>query len=67
MMSRLFRAHGELCASHPWEVIVATLTLTVCMLTVERRGMGGATPVDHQQTCHWRQNCVGMEVRNYYI
>lgn len=34
MFSRVFRAHGDFCASHPWEVIVATLTLTACMLSV---------------------------------
>lgn len=60
MMGRLFLAHGEMCAAHPWEVIVATLTLTVCMLTVEPRA--AALPVDQQDTCHWRQNCVGIEV-----
>ncbi|XP_032595854.1 3-hydroxy-3-methylglutaryl-coenzyme A reductase isoform X2 [Drosophila grimshawi] len=35
MIGRLFRAHGEFCASHPWEVIVAMLTITACMLTVD--------------------------------
>ncbi|XP_055906052.1 3-hydroxy-3-methylglutaryl-coenzyme A reductase [Eupeodes corollae] len=46
MIGRLFRAHGEFCASHPWEVIVALLTLTACMLTVDRGstlGTDGAT------------------------
>ncbi|ENN81135.1 hypothetical protein D910_01964 [Dendroctonus ponderosae] len=37
MASRLFRVHGEFCTNHPWEVIVATLTLTACMLTVEQQ------------------------------
>lgn len=37
MASRLFRIHGEFCTNHPWEVIVATLTLTACMLTVEQQ------------------------------
>ncbi|XP_066158116.1 3-hydroxy-3-methylglutaryl-coenzyme A reductase-like isoform X2 [Euwallacea fornicatus] len=37
MVSRLFLAHGEFCTNHPWEVIVATLTLTACMLTVDRQ------------------------------
>lgn len=37
MAPHLFRAHGEFCASHPWEVIVATLTLTACFVTVERQ------------------------------
>lgn len=31
----VFKVHGEFCASHPWEVIVATLTLTACILSVE--------------------------------
>lgn len=36
-MKSLFRAHGEFCVSHPWEVIVTTLTLTVCMLTMDQQ------------------------------
>lgn len=36
MIGRFFRAHGEFCASHPWEVIVALLTITACMLTVDK-------------------------------
>ncbi|XP_044765222.1 3-hydroxy-3-methylglutaryl-coenzyme A reductase-like isoform X2 [Coccinella septempunctata] len=35
MSSRLFRMHGNFCTSHPWEVIVATLTMTACMMTVD--------------------------------
>jgi len=31
---KVFRNHGEFCASQPWEVIVATLTFLVCILTV---------------------------------
>ncbi|XP_049826676.1 3-hydroxy-3-methylglutaryl-coenzyme A reductase isoform X2 [Aethina tumida] len=37
MASRIFRAHGEFCATHPWEVIVATLTLTACMFTMDQQ------------------------------
>ncbi|CAH1158637.1 unnamed protein product [Phyllotreta striolata] len=37
MWARFFSAHGEFCASHPWEVIVATLTLTACMLTLDQQ------------------------------
>lgn len=33
-MARFFRAHGRFCASHPWEVIVTTVTLTVCVLSM---------------------------------
>lgn len=29
-----FGVHGRFCASHPWEVIVTTVTLTVCVLSV---------------------------------
>ncbi|XP_041465666.1 3-hydroxy-3-methylglutaryl-coenzyme A reductase [Lytechinus variegatus] len=34
MLSRLFLAQGRFCSSHPWEVIVCTLTLTICMLSM---------------------------------
>ncbi|KAL3285587.1 hypothetical protein HHI36_000117 [Cryptolaemus montrouzieri] len=33
--SKLFKKYGELCATHPWEVIVAVLTLTTIFLTVD--------------------------------
>ena len=36
-LSSYFRRHGQLCASHQWEVIVSTVTFTVCMLTVNER------------------------------
>ena len=62
MVGWLFRAHGELCASHPWEVIVATLTLTVCMLTVDQRSV--ELPPDPHVGCGWRNNCAGLEVRH---
>ncbi|XP_063705325.1 3-hydroxy-3-methylglutaryl-coenzyme A reductase [Culicoides brevitarsis] len=59
MIGKLFRAHGEFCASHPWEVILALLTLTACMLTVEK----GATGPDQlhynaqqQQQQHYGHN-----------
>jgi hypothetical protein len=60
MVGWLFRAHGEFCASHPWEVIVATLTLTVCMVTVDQRRLG--LPSDPHMGCGWRHDCVGLEV-----
>lgn len=37
MAADYFWRHGEFCASHPWEVIVATLTLTACMLAVDSK------------------------------
>lgn len=31
---KYFGIHGRFCASHPWEVIVTTVTLTVCVLSM---------------------------------
>ncbi|KAM8707214.1 hypothetical protein ACLKA7_011329 [Drosophila subpalustris] len=50
MIGRLFRAHGEFCASHPWEVIVALLTITACMLTVDKAGTATTTITDTTAT-----------------
>ncbi|XP_062516994.1 3-hydroxy-3-methylglutaryl-coenzyme A reductase-like isoform X2 [Corticium candelabrum] len=33
-LAKVFRSYGHLCASHPWEVIVATFTLTGCILSM---------------------------------
>ena len=33
-LSTYFEAHGRFCASHPWEVIVTTVTLTVSALSM---------------------------------
>lgn len=41
---------------------MATLTLTVCMLTVYQRPMG--LPPDPYKDCGWRNNCVGLEDYN---
>lgn len=35
-LGRFFRAHGEFCASHPWEVIVGLVTFTACILSLEK-------------------------------
>lgn len=37
--SMLFRAYGELCASYPWEVIFATVTMTTCLFSMDRHGI----------------------------
>ncbi|KAM7392462.1 hypothetical protein PAMA_007533 [Pampus argenteus] len=34
MLARLFRLHGLLVASHPWEVIIGTLSITVCFISM---------------------------------
>ena len=33
-ISKYFAAHGRFCATHPWEVIVSVVTLTVCALSM---------------------------------
>lgn len=70
MIGKLFRAHGEFCASHPWEVIVALLTVTACIVTVERGNDGSSLPSSstyssssrHHRPCQgWRESCEGLE------
>lgn len=70
MMGRLFRAHGGFCASHPWEVIVALLTLTACMLTVDKSTSDTTNttsttttiPTTRNRQCQgWRNSCDGLE------
>lgn len=60
MASQIFRAHGKFCASHPWEVIVALLTIVASMLAMEKSTV---TPHQHQQrNCQgWKNNCEGHE------
>ncbi|XP_047228009.1 3-hydroxy-3-methylglutaryl-coenzyme A reductase-like [Girardinichthys multiradiatus] len=49
MLARLFRLHGLLVASHPWEVIVGTLAFTVCLMNMN-------TMSTSSQMCSWN-NC----------
>ena len=41
---KVFRSHGEFCSTQPWEVIVATLTFLVCILTVWGRHNTDTSP-----------------------
>jgi len=52
---KVFRNHGEFCASQPWEVIVATLTFLVCILTVWGRQ-------DQEQINQVGENWTKMEL-----
>ena len=51
---KVFRSHGEFCSTQPWEVIVATLTFLVCILTVWGKHsdmawtLQNVTSVEHQ-------------------
>uniref|UniRef100_A0A8C4R3V3 SSD domain-containing protein n=1 Tax=Eptatretus burgeri TaxID=7764 RepID=A0A8C4R3V3_EPTBU len=38
MLSMLFLAHGRFMASHPWEVIVGTITINICMMSMDMFG-----------------------------
>lgn len=53
MLARLFRLHGLLVASHPWEVIVGTLVLTVCLMSMN-------SLASSSQMCSWNE-CPKVE------
>ncbi|TMS08212.1 3-hydroxy-3-methylglutaryl-coenzyme A reductase [Larimichthys crocea] len=53
MLARLFRLHGLLVASHPWEVIVGTLALTVCLMSMNSLAASN-------QMCSWNE-CPKVE------
>lgn len=53
MLARLFRLHGLLVASHPWEVIVGTLALTVCLVSMNSLAAS-------KQMCTWNE-CTKVE------
>ncbi|XP_021359301.1 3-hydroxy-3-methylglutaryl-coenzyme A reductase-like [Mizuhopecten yessoensis] len=40
MFEQYFRGHGYLCASHPLEVIIGTLTVTVCVVSMGMLAIG---------------------------
>ncbi|KAL0979002.1 hypothetical protein UPYG_G00179170 [Umbra pygmaea] len=54
MLTGLFRMHGLLVASHPWEVIVGTVTLTICMMSMNMF-------TGNDQICGWNYDCPKME------
>ncbi|KAM9841324.1 3-hydroxy-3-methylglutaryl-coenzyme A reductase-like isoform 1-T7 [Aulostomus maculatus] len=53
MLARLFRLHGLLVATHPLEVIIGALALTVCLMS-----MNGVTST--YQMCQWSE-CLKVE------
>ncbi|XP_067424704.1 3-hydroxy-3-methylglutaryl-Coenzyme A reductase isoform X2 [Emydura macquarii macquarii] len=54
MLSRLFRMHGLFVASHPWEVIVGTVTLTICMTSMKMF-------TGNDKICGWNYECPKLE------
>lgn len=39
MVSYVFYLYGNICTNFPWEVIVSTISLTICILTMELHGI----------------------------
>ncbi|XP_048359446.1 3-hydroxy-3-methylglutaryl-Coenzyme A reductase isoform X2 [Sphaerodactylus townsendi] len=54
MLSGLFRVHGLFVASHPWEVIVGTVTLTICMMSMKMF-------TGNDKICGWNYECPKLE------
>ncbi|XP_053155147.1 3-hydroxy-3-methylglutaryl-Coenzyme A reductase isoform X2 [Hemicordylus capensis] len=54
MLSSLFRMHGLFVASHPWEVIVGTITLTICMMSMKMF-------TGNDKICGWNYECPKFE------
>jgi len=56
-MRKLFKSHGEFCASQPWEVIVTTITFLVCLLTV----MGKQSIFTEERTASGVASCPAAD------
>lgn len=54
MLTGLFQIHGLFVASHPWEVIVGTVTLTICMMSMNMF-------TGNNQICGWNYECHKTE------
>lgn len=57
MLSRLFRLHGLFVASHPWEVILGTVAVTMCLMSMN----AFAT---NDQICGWNHQCPKVQETN---
>ncbi|XP_060917854.1 3-hydroxy-3-methylglutaryl-coenzyme A reductase-like [Labrus mixtus] len=56
MLARLFRLHGLFVAAHPWEVIVGTLAITVCLMSMNSLATSS-------QMCTWNE-CPKVEEKS---
>ncbi|XP_077865070.1 3-hydroxy-3-methylglutaryl-coenzyme A reductase-like, partial [Saccoglossus kowalevskii] len=54
MLSGIFQMHGRFCAAHPWEVIVGTLTVTICMMSMNMF-------TGNDKICGWNYDCSQNE------
>jgi len=50
VLRRVFDAHGQLCASRPWEVIIATLTVILCTTSLTLFAASN-------KICDWNYSC----------
>ena len=50
VLRRVFDAHGQLCASRPWEVIIATLTVMVVTASLSLFAASN-------KICDWNYRC----------
>lgn len=55
MLSNIFHTHGHFCASHPWEIIIGTVTITTCLLSVSLFTAGS-------RICGWNYVCEKEKV-----
>ncbi|KAK6316123.1 hypothetical protein J4Q44_G00136470 [Coregonus suidteri] len=56
MLNGVFRLHGLVVASHPWEVIVGTIALTVCLMSMNNLATS-------DQICSWSHGCPKLQER----
>uniref|UniRef100_A0A8B9R9F6 3-hydroxy-3-methylglutaryl-coenzyme A reductase n=1 Tax=Astyanax mexicanus TaxID=7994 RepID=A0A8B9R9F6_ASTMX len=54
MLTQLFRLHGLFVASHPWEVIVGTIAVTICLMSMNAIAGG-------DQICDWNYQCPKVQ------
>lgn len=50
MLSDIYHTHGYFCASHPWEIIIGSVTVTTCLLSVSLFTAGS-------RICGWNYVC----------
>lgn len=50
MLSNIYHTHGYFCASHPWEIIIGSVTVTTCLLSVSLFTAGS-------RICGWNYVC----------
>ncbi|ESO88291.1 hypothetical protein LOTGIDRAFT_126248 [Lottia gigantea] len=55
MLSSLFRAHGQFCATHPWEVIIGTVTITLCLMSM-------SLFTSTEKVCGWNYICPQNDI-----